>query len=108
MEKLSAAQRRVLEAMKSGKDLVREFDVWGGYWHVLLPENTKVAEATVFNLKHRKLIEEGENKRLFSGRQRMSYSMTEAGRVAVFKLDPKSTETVMGSVSGQLNKANNR
>ena len=85
-KKLSEVQRQIIVEMAGGATLAREFDVWGGYWHAMIYQNgmySKVRDATVYALKDRGIVEPGENTRLFSGRQRQPYSLTDAGRAAL-------------------------
>lgn len=82
-ERLTYAQRRVLRVMSQGDELIRHFDVWGGYNWVLEPLSVKVRKSTVDALLRAKVIAEGNSERVFSGRQQMSYSLTDAGRAAL-------------------------
>jgi len=79
------AQRRILDRMSEGEELIRHFDVWGGYSWILEPLTIKVRSSTVLALTRLQLIEEGNNERVFSGRQQMAYSLTPAGRAALSK-----------------------
>lgn len=83
MNKLTEAQRRVLSKMADGIELVRHFDVWGGYWWNLEPMAEKVRKATVDALLRANTITLGNTERVFSGRQQTVYSLTPVGRLAI-------------------------
>jgi hypothetical protein len=83
MGKASAHQRKVLAA----GDIVQLFDVWGGYWWTYGPKQEPVRKATIDVLVYRGWILPGKNEHVFSGRQRMPYSVTKYGHAAA-KVSP--------------------
>lgn len=83
MGKRTRAQQSILNRMSEGEELIRHFDVWGGYWWVLEPMSIRVRSTTVHALLRDGAIAEGNSERVFSGRQQMSYSLTDAGTASV-------------------------
>lgn len=66
-------KKQVTAALNAGCELIRHFDVWGGYWWTLRPTGEKVLRRTVDALVFDNVISAGENKRVHSGYQEMAY-----------------------------------
>lgn len=72
---MSPAQKRLVKKIEDGCDLVRSFDVYGGYWWWLRPTAEKVPKATVEALEREKVLIPGESVRVYSGYHEMRYSL---------------------------------
>lgn len=68
-------QREVLELMRSGSELTGHFDVYGGYWWT--QEDFAIDKRTVQGLLDRRLIEKLPTERVYSGRQRTPFRVSE-------------------------------
>lgn len=68
---MSPAQKRLVAEMEAGQDLVRSFDVWGGWWWWLRPSATKVNARTAERLLKDGVIVAGKEERIYSGYREM-------------------------------------
>lgn len=80
---MSPAQKRLVAKIEAGSDLIRSFDVYGGYWWWLRPTAEKIQKATVEALVRDGTLIPGENKRIYSGYQEMTYSLRSAPSAVV-------------------------
>lgn len=93
-EKLTAAQKRTLQAVAAGH-VHMHFDVWGGYWWTehgkRLPcygKSEHFPPLPIRALLDTKRIERGEPDQIGSGWRRYPYSLTDLGR-ATLTQEPK-------------------
>jgi hypothetical protein len=76
--RLSPTQIKILAAMNAGQELAEHFDVYGGYWNTLGEE--PVRKSTMEALFYGRLIEKTKPARVYSGRHKMLFKLTDAGR----------------------------
>lgn len=78
MSKLTKAQKRILRSVADGK-VCMHFDVWGGYWWTedgMRSERSMPSPLRV--LIDLGLVKREERIRVYSGRHKQEYSITEA------------------------------
>jgi len=80
MGKLTAKQK---EALGNPLGIFQYFDVWAGYWFTIGRDGPQANARTVVSLIDKGFLVVGESKRVFSGRQIASCTLTESGRSAL-------------------------